>query len=237
MADDVRVVASGSTTRRRGVSTGTVLAVIAALLIGLLVGRLTSGGDDDSPPAPKRGQDVGPTRSVNGVPVGYAHSREGAVAATLNYGAVLAGPEFLDPERRREILRIVAVPEYASEVERSAAPGLAQVERGPIGRSLAAGEPTLFKGAPISYRVVRYSADEAIVAVWGVALVGSDELQPQADYQTTTSTLRWVNGDWKFAAGRSNDGPTPALSNGTRPTPGTRFLQAIDGFEGLRYAP
>lgn len=214
-----------------------MLAVVAALLIGLLVGRLTDGSDDSSSSAPKRGQDVGPTRSVEGVPVGYAHTREGAVAATLNYGSVLAGPAFLDASRRRAILRIVAAPAYAREVERSAAPALAQVQRGPIGQSLKAGEPTLFQGAPISYRVVRYTGDEAVVAVWGLALLGNAQrLQPEADYQTTTSTLRWIDGDWKFVAGRSADGPTPALSSGT-PTPGARFLRAIDGFKGLRYGP
>ncbi len=238
MTDDVRVIASARPEPGRGLSTGAALGLVAALIVGLIVGRATGADHCRSRCARGQGQDAGPSRLVSGVPVGYAHSRRGAVAATLNYGAVLAGPAFLSTSRRAQALAVVASPRYARQVQRSAAPALEQVGHGPIGAGLRAGEPTLFESAPISYRVLRYSREQVVVAVWGIALVGNaTAVQPQADYQTTTSTLAWINGDWKFVAGRSDEGPVPALSSTAKPTPGGRFLQSIDGFQALRHEP
>lgn len=239
MADDVRVVASGSTTRRRGVSTGTVLAVIAALLIGLLVGRLTSGGGDDSPPTPKRGQDVGPTRSVNGVPVGYAHSREGAVAALLNYGAVLSDPNVLLDERRRaDVLRLIATPRYASTFRGEGAAALDAVKQSPLGRGLTNGARTVYFGTPISYRVQTYDGDSATVVGWGVSVVGNDQgLAPQATWGTTITTAKWQDGDWKVDAVRTIGGPVPKQADGQRPSDADAFLSRLGDARGLRHAP
>lgn len=239
--DDVRVVASArGAGRGRGPSAGLAVAVVVALLAGLLIGNLTAGGDDDGKSSPngRAGARPGPARSVDGVPTGYARTRGGAVAATVNYGAVIAGPAFLDPAKRRAVLAVMASPEYAREVERNSAPGLAQLQRGPVGQGLRRGAPTLFKAAPIGYRVVRFSAQEAVVEVWGLALIGNaTTLQPQASFGTTTSTLRWTAGDWKFVASRSTDGPTPALAPGAKRTPAQRFLDATEQLHAFRYEP
>jgi hypothetical protein len=212
---------------------------VLALLAGLLIGRMT--GDSSDGESALRGwarSDPGPNRSLNGVPTGYARTREGAVAATVNYGAVIAGPAFLDAARRRPALAVMATPAYAREVERQSAPALAQLERGPVGHGLRHGVPTLFQAAPIGYRVVRFSPQEAVVEVWGLALIGNAiGLQPQASFGTTTSTLRWSGGDWKFVASRSSDGPTPALTPAAKVTPGRRFLDVTRQLNALRYEP
>lgn len=239
MTDEVRVVASGSGGRRRGASTGTVLAVIAALVVGLLIGRLTDNGDNDSQPAPKRGQDVGPTRSVKGVPVGYAHTREGAVAALLNYGAVLSDPNvLLNAARRSQVLQLIATPRYAATFRGQGATALDAVKRSPLGRGLTNGARTIYFGAPISYRVQSYDGTTATVMGWGVSVVGNDQgLEPQATWGTTITTAKWRAGDWKVDAVRGVPGPVPKQAGGQPPSDAAAFLRRLGQARGLQHAP
>lgn len=223
---------------RRG--TGAVLAAAAliALVAVFFIGRASAGGGQATPPTAPGSADPGPTRTDNGVPVGYAHTRAGVVAATLNYGAVLAGPRFLKAAQRRAALAVLGTAAYARTVERSSAPALRELERGPLGQGLRQGHPTLYEGAPLGYRVQQYTGDRAVVQVWGLALVGNTvAIRPQAAFQTTTSTLVWQNGDWKLAAGNNRDGPTVALAPDATPTPADALLSFTARLQGLHYAP
>src|SRR3954466_7919621 len=105
----VRVVASAAAARSRK-PTLWLLVVPVALLVSFVLGRAT---------APSNSRQVGPmgpgpARSVAGVPVGFAHTRAGGVAALLNYGASLGDPRvLLDARRRRQGLSLVATRSYA----------------------------------------------------------------------------------------------------------------------------
>lgn len=231
---EVRVVASTRDARRGRRSL--VPVVIAVVTLGAFaLGRMTAHPshtrDAGSNPA-------GPRRAVNGVPVGFAHSREGAVAALLNYGAALGDPRvMLDARRRTQVLAVIATSTYASTFRRGAS-AFEEARRGPLGRGLAAGAQTAYLASPIAYRVVSYTPDRAVVEGWGVAVVGNDQaVKPQAAWATTLTTARWQRGDWRIDAVRSTDGPTPALAPGQRPSSPGDFLARLSGLRGVRHAP
>lgn len=239
MADQDRIhtYASGGSPRPRFSVLASVVLGLLVLVIGFLIGRATAPGGS-SPGVAIRPRDPGPTRLVSGVPVGYAHTEEGAAAAALNYGAVAARREFLNSRRRKIILGIAATPAFAREYERLASPGLAAALRGPLGQGFKAGAPTIYQSAPLAYRVVSYTPQRATISGWGIALSGNTiGFAPQVDFETTTSTLTWSDGDWKVSGGSSTDGPTPRLSEQSKPTPASQLIQSLQSLRTVHYEP
>lgn len=240
MADQgrIRVFASGGAANRSGFGALALsLAALLVLAVGFLLGRATAPGRT-SPGRSLQTRNPGPTRIVSGVPVGYAHSEEGAVAAALNYGAVAARKEFLNPSRRRVILGIAAIPAFARDYERLAAPGLAAALRGPLGQGFRAGVPTVYESAPLAYKVISYTPQRAVISGWGMALSGNTSgFAPQVDFETSRSTLVWSSGDWKLSDGSSADGPTPRLSEQSRPTPAAQLIHDLQDLRTVHYAP
>lgn len=243
MADrDVRVVASGGPPPRGTAGwRPAALAALALILLAIafLIGRASARGGSTSsgPNAGPGGAMPGPARVVNGVPVGYAHSPQGAVAAATNYGVALAGPLFLDDARREAAIRQIGTSSYVKRTLPAAAAAARQLKATPVGQGLRQGAGTLYQGAPLAYRVVSYTPDVARVEIWSLALLGNDAgVDPQATFGTTTTTLRW-EGDWKFDTASTQSGPTPGLARGQTPTPGSAFLPRTRPLKEFRYAP
>lgn len=223
----------------RRVTTGHLLAALALVVLGVLIGWATDAGD--SPDRGERpGADVGPTRTVDGIPVGYERSREGAVAAALNYGAVLARPEFVtDPARRGEILSAIATPEVVRQYEQEdRVASLASLAQEPVYRATREGSPSVWQTTPLGYRVERYTEDDAQVFTWNLAIAGAGRAPPAAGFGTGAVRLRW-DGDWKYGGdvGRTQDGPTPAPREGASPSSTQAFRTRLRGLEGLNYVP
>src|SRR5438045_610028 len=167
----VRVVASAAAPRSRKPALW-LLAVPLALVLSFVLGRATAGSS--SPESGPTGP--GPARSVAGVPVGFGHTRAGAVAALLSYGASLGDPRvLLDARRRRQVLSLVATQSYAASFNGRTAAALAAMRRGQLGRGLAVGARTAYLASPIVYRVVSYTGQRAVVDGWGLSLVGNDQ--------------------------------------------------------------
>jgi len=222
----------------RRIKTWHTLLALALVVVGVAIGWATDGGgsrggaDSDASPG------AGPTRTVDGIPVGYERSREGAVAAALTYGRVVGEPAFVTDRRRRgRILARIATDEFARRYERAGAGALAQLASTPLYRGLSQGERAIWTGAPLGYRVERYSEDEAVVFTWGVAVLGSTAANPQAVFSSSEGLLRWDGGDWKLAGGTDRVGPIPALPEGARPSSGSDFTGRLDRLQGLRYVP
>lgn len=234
MSDRVRIVGHGAgpaPSSRRALRWAIALVAIAA---AFLIGRATGDSGGNAP----RAAGAGPTRTEAGVPVGYARSRAGAVAAAFGYGAVSAREDFLNPQRRRVVLDIIATPAFAQRYAQRATPALAEALRGPLGRGLRVGAPTILLSAPLAYRVVSYSSQRAVIAGWGAAVSANTVgLNPQVDFQTTTSTVVWRNGDWKLDDGRIDPGPTPAPAIDTQPTSAEAFVNSLSGMESSRHEP
>jgi len=220
----------------RRLKTGHLVAALALVFLGVLIGWATNGGEG-SERGDRPNADVGPTDTVNGIPVGYERSREGAVAAALAYDAVLARPEFVtDAARRTEILDALATPEAARRYGREDYRALAQT---PVYRAAREGKPVVWQTTPLGYRVDRYRADEAQVFTWGIAITGVSGVRPQMSFVSGSGRLRWEEGDWKFAGdvGRIQDGPTPTPVEGAPRTSTDGFRVRLRGLKGLRYVP
>lgn len=225
MSDQVRILAGHRGGGRRRMPLAAIAAAVLALLVGLVAGRVT---------APDRRA----ARHVGTIPVGYPHTRAGAVAATLNAGAVLGDPRvLLDSARRTRALSLLATARYADRFTGSAAAALEQARNAPLGRGLHSGAQTISLTSPLAYRVVAYDGDAATVLSWGVAVVGNDQgLAPSASWATTTTALRWQHGDWKIDAAASQPGPTPA-PDAQRPSSADAFIPALAASQGVRHAP
>lgn len=238
MSDQVRILSGEQGPGRRRLPLLAVAAVVAAVLVGLLIGRVTAPDHHATTAATAPTPDGQAARRVGTIPVGYPHSRAGAVAATLNAGAVLGDPRvLLDPARRTRALSLLATSRYAKTFTGSGAAALEQARNAPLGRGLQSGAQTISLTSPLAYRVVAYDGVSAKVLGWGVAVVGNDRgLVPSASWATTTTALRWQAGDWKIDAASSQPGPTPGL-DGQQPAGADAFIAGLSGTHGVHHAP
>ena len=222
--------------RRENVRFVWIIAIAIAVLVGFVIGRAS----ESSPPAeaPKQAS-PGQHDSEFGVPTGFAHSEAGAVAALLNYSSALGDPRvLLDPRRREKVLFVVATRRYAATFEGRGAAALDAARAGPLGQGLADGGRTAYFATPIAYRVISYSAEQAVVEGWGVSVVGNEDgVEPQASWGKTLTTLRWQRGDWRVDGVESKDGPTPSLAAGQEPSRAPDFFARLDGLRGVSHAP
>lgn len=238
MSDQVRILAGDGGPRRRRLPLIGVAAVVVALIVGLVVGRVSAPDHNATTTVVAPSPDGQAARRVGTIPVGYPHTRAGAVAATLNAGAALSDPRvLLDEARRTRVLDLIATDRYARTFTGAGAEALKRAANEPLGRGLREGAQTISLTSPLAYRVTAYDGATAKVVSWGVAVVGNDQgLAPGATWATTTTTLRWQEGDWKIDAASSTDGPTPGLG-GQRPTDAGAFISALSGSQGVHHAP
>jgi hypothetical protein len=214
------------------------VALLVALVVAGLIGRLTAPTPDPARPPKTRVATPEPraTDAAAGVPVGYSRTREGAVAAMAAYGQALADPRVqLDDRRRRAVATAVGTERYARALEDAEAVFAAR-RRSAVGQALRPGAHAVFLGLPIAYRVLSYDGSRAVIKSWGVAVAASDTgIAPRAGWGTTTTTAVWHGGDWKVDQVRSQPGPVPAAT-GT-PSPASSFIEALAGMRTLHHAP
>lgn len=221
---------------RRRSRIGTALAIVAALIVAGAVGRLTAPASKRVAPQIRALPAPLAQGIAAGVPVGYARTRAGAVAAMAAYGQALADPRVqLDDRRRRAVGAAVGTERYAGALEDAEAVFAARRESA-VGRALRPGAHAVFLGLPIAYRILSYDGSRAVIKSWGVAVVASDTgLEPRASWGTTTTTAVWAHGDWKVDDVRSEAGPVPAGTGA--PSSALPFIDALAGMRALHHAP
>jgi hypothetical protein len=184
-------------------------AVIAiALVAGLILGRATA-------PEPVQVRIVplapGSTRVESGVPVGYQHTRQGAIDAATNYVVTLDGPMLLQPDGLRRAEDLMAATEYRAELETQTAKAVQALESYyGFDAHAKVGATPVVKLAPIAYRVDAYRPSQATVTIWAVWLLAEEGLLiPQQNWITTQLAVTWQGGDWKLSASGTHPGPAP----------------------------
>jgi hypothetical protein len=245
----------------------TVLLALVLFLGGLLVGRATTSTGTVAGPTPAtsaatatpeqaapaattpRAQadqaaagQVGPRKIVSGVPVGYQHSEQGAVAAAANYARVLSSTLILDRSKRHAAIEALAAPEALARQQRAWDQAVALLTKG---LGVADGGSTdgtvLLRAVPVGWRLKQYTGDRATVAIWVTSVLGAlggppNGVPVREAWGTTTVELRWVEGDWKQLRATNTDGPVPIADSAT-PTAASQLIPEAQQFKEFTYAP
>ncbi|HEV8167340.1 MAG TPA: hypothetical protein VGR74_23330 [Actinomycetota bacterium] len=184
---------------------------------------------------------VGPRAIVKGVPVGYQHSEQGAVAASANYARVLSSAMILDQARRRAAIQAISAPEALARQQRAFDQAVALLSKGlGVGQAGARDGTVLLRAVPVGWRLEAYTGDRARVAIWVTsvlgALSGPQGVPVREAWGTTTVDLRWVDGDWKLLNTTTTDGPVPIADTAT-PTAASQLIPEAQDFKEFTYAP
>ncbi len=178
------------------------------------------------------------------VPVGWAHSQAGAIAAATNYTAVLSSELLFDSAKRRLAVDAIAAPEARGQLRR-ALDATAKTVAAALTRSMGSAtasapldpEKVLFQTIPVRYRVDLCDGAHARISIWqtGVAGYQDSSLPVQEAWGVTTVELRWVDEDWKETDATVQDGPAP-VADGTPPTLTPVLVREAQRFKEYRYA-
>ncbi|HEY5054184.1 MAG TPA: hypothetical protein VII45_12320 [Solirubrobacterales bacterium] len=212
-----------------------LLAALATLLLGLLIGRALSPTQSDRAAIPAQ---AGAARSLAGVPVGFADTPAGAAQAVAAYQRAFATPAILRPAVMRARIKAVAAPDYAQTMLAANSPGAERLAAGPIGVGVSKGIQTLYEAVPIGYRVESFDGERARVLTWGFTLLGNAaSAEPAAYFGLTHTELAWIDGRWQIAETKAGFGPTPKLATKPGPLGGYGVIDLARGLEGYELAP
>jgi hypothetical protein len=213
------------------------LLIAAVGVLGLGAGRLWAPGDP-SPSPPHPGY-PGPTRQGSGgVGVGYAHTRDGALAANAGYLQALADVGVLRRGELRRRVEALAVPSYVPAILAASEPGARRLMQGALGSGIEQEVPTAYFAVPISYRLLSYSPRRAVIQTWGFTVLGNaTTAEPAAYFGTSRIVLAWAGGDWKIAASRAAFGPTPRLLTPREGGEGFGLVDLLERMERYGVAP
>ena len=203
---------------------------IVSILIAFGVGIVLGGGDNgdqpsDTNPAPTASATSRPS-VLNGVPVGYELSEEGAVTAATNFAQIMSGPSG-DAERYRTAMQTLAAPSWSDRAVELASNAIDFAERryGP-GASIGF--------HPLRYKVDDYSDSAATIALWGVVVASGPKVAGvEESWVTATVQLSRVGDDWRVSGQTSTAGPTPRLLVGQDSAP----VSVLDDFKEFGRAP
>jgi hypothetical protein len=213
---------------------GPVVAALVLLAIGIAIGSRIASPETSSPrlvdTTSIRGTSERPTPD-RPTTAPTTRTRAGAVAAAAQSITAFDGDVLLEPARLRAVVKRIASSISRARLIAAFDQASAQT-RAKLGAGTVPKPVIVLRSIPIGYRVERFSADEARVAVWYVGIVGSGAtVQPQQSWRTQIVTLVWERGAWRVSSFESSTGPTPPLSNAEAgESPGELFA-AIPRFE------
>ena len=222
-----------ATEKRRAL--GLVAVLVIGLVVGLVVGFVLGDGKQASTPdeaMPNQVADPGPTDEVNGVPVGYARTEEGAVAAATNFHLLSARDDLLDQQALRMAMETLAAPEWKEEAARQAKSGYEYVVD-------TYGADADVSAAVLGYEVVDLSSDRANVRLWTVTtLSGSRRPNVEEVWGIVTIDLVWASNDWRVRGIESDPGPAPVdLPGDNSDVSALEVMEDFNEFEGAPAIP
>lgn len=226
-------MAAAQTPRR----TARPLAVVAITAVVFLAGMAARGalGDGEATGAQAAvvsvEDRVGPAREADGIPAGFARSREGARAAGIAYTATLAQRLlYLEPHEAEAAMRTVAATASSDALASKAASDLTSV-REPLSQGTGA---TWWVVQPLAIKVEAYSGERARVSVWLVRVLSrTGVVVPQSSWLTESVDLVWERGDWRLWSSTTTPGPSPVLDGSDMPASASALDADLVGFELL----
>ncbi|MFF4120449.1 hypothetical protein ACFY0P_44390 [Streptomyces sp. NPDC001714] len=231
---------------------GVVVLLIAAIAFANRGGNDTSSNSADTNSTGNGGPVTSSTAASgtkpvetksDGIPTGYAHSRQGAQSAAANYATALGSDGMFITATRHAIVQTVADPgvmnsmqsgfdaDYSADFLKKA--GLNTDGTAPQGSTF------VNRTLPAGTKVTSYTDAAATVEVWCNGLFGmageKSTTPVTSNWFTITMKLSWSGGDWKVLESSQRTGPTPV--NGDNPVSGTdEISKAVQEFGGFTYA-
>jgi hypothetical protein len=177
------------------------MSIGAGVVLGFLL--------DSSPPRtqrPDEGQSArvgpGPYDEVNGVPVGYAHTEEGAVAAAANFSLIAGRDEFLNQRRLERAMQTLAAPSWRAAASKEAQNGFTYIVD-------TYGDDADLSSSIMAYEVADFDPGHVSVKLWVVSVAsGSKRRNVEEVWATQTIRLTWFD-DWKVSDLETQVGPSP----------------------------
>jgi hypothetical protein len=215
------------------------LRVVAFVALAFVAGMTTRGLLSSSRPSPSApapasnaspsdaSAQLGPRDYRDGIPVGFARSERGAVAAAVAY--VLAGQALVDmpPTRVGGAIRTMAATASADRQVIDAEQRL-QTLRDVLDDGTG---PIHYLQAVLATRVDAYTPERARVSVWSVGVLSRAKIaSPQAGWNISTFELVWERDDWKVWSETITAGPAPILNAATAPASSEELEDALRGF-------
>jgi len=200
------------------------------MLAAALLGAGARGVVTAAPPArtiARPPTDPGP-RVEAPIPVGFARTRAGAVAAAttdIRQGQRLYG---LSSTARVAALRAMASPDAADAYVAAQTPQLAELD---AIAARGAGHLT-WDVAVLATRLDAYTPSRARVTIWRVGILSIFGLTaPLAEWTTDAYELVWQDGDWRVWSETQTPGPTPLGHPSESPSTPEQLRLALAGFD------
>lgn len=145
-------------------------------------------------------------------------SEHGATAAAVGFLTAYGSPAMYDDQQRRQVVADITDPSVRSQVQAQVdeAFGLAAQSLGLDESGQSADGQLVARTIPVGSRVVAFSPDTAVIAVWATGLLGVAGLASpypvQESWSTETVTLDWTDAGWRWVSFEHADGPAPVGS-------------------------
>ncbi|MDQ0960825.1 hypothetical protein QFZ66_004703 [Streptomyces sp. B4I13] len=247
----------GARRTARGPSRSMVTVVGVVVVLIAAIAFANRGGDDSSSgPSASTGGDkpnatsttptgTKPVRTkTGGIPVGYAHTSQGAQSAAANYAVALGSADMFLTDLRHQIVDTVYTPDAAAAKQTALDTaytnatflsniGLAKDGTAPDGQTFVS------RVIPVGTKATAATSSRATVEVWYTSLFGlsgAASTNPVSEsWFTTTYQLSWVDNDWKITDFQQKDGPVP-VGRDQQASTADDMTKAVEEFGGFTYA-
>lgn len=200
--------------------------VCGALVVGVFVGFLLDSDESATSPPPTGENAVtgpGPHDEVNGVPVGYARTEEGALVAAQQYALISASDLIRDRDEYILALETVASSDWEVKARTQAINGFKFFRE-------RYGPDVDVTATVVRNSVLQYSADVALVKLWTVSLAtGSERGTVDEVWGTSEIRLVWADDDWRINDVTNQSGPAPVdLPLGENEETAQELMETLD---------
>ncbi|MCK1799139.1 hypothetical protein MTQ01_24540 [Streptomyces sp. XM4193] len=229
-----------------------VVVGVVMLLIGAIAfatrGEESDGGRGDDakgeqaqPTAPTGEKPVG--GRGEGIPSGFAQSRQGVQSAATNYAVALGGDGMFQKSSRDAIVTTIYTVGSGEKLRPRLDKAYSEKFLSNVGLDEAGKAPAdstfVSRTTPIGAKVTDYTSSSATVEVWCIGLIGltgEDSTTPvKQSWFTVTQKLSWTDGDWKITSSQQTEGPSPVPGD-NRASSADEIAEAVEGFGGFTYA-
>jgi hypothetical protein len=219
----------------------------ASAALGFVVGRGTAPGAAIRPrpvptatPSPSVPPRSGPTIFVAGVPVGYAPTRDGAIAAATAYQQYLFGNLLLRPDDLRKAVTAVATPDRTDVlIAKFQVASNVLEQRFRMVTAASKGIPTEVLTFPLTTQVMSYDAVNARVRISTCTVLAEQGVvAPTTIWGTVLVTVRRTRDDWQLVDSAVDAG-VPSVIPTVQGTPTTTptVPPQLNAFQQYIYSP